>query len=102
LLPHAESGKGMSIWFRKNQKILLKPFDDAFPGENDFIADLAAFFFSPSLSAEPSDFPEQEIVTRWIKRHADTLALLQVGSTANAEELFNALKILWREFNQSH
>ena len=26
LLPHAEQGKGMSFWFRKNQKINMRPF----------------------------------------------------------------------------
>lgn len=97
LLPHAEKGKGMSVWFRKNQKVLLKPFDAAFPDAEGFIADLAAFFFSPVLPAGPTDFPEQEIATRWIKQHLDTLAIVQTGRMAYAEELYNAVKILWRE-----
>ena len=101
LLPHAETGKGMSVWFRGNQKILLKPFDVSFQEKDVFIAELAAFFFSPVLPAGPADFPEQEIATRWIKRHADALAMLPVNRMANAEEIHNALKSLWRDYSES-
>jgi hypothetical protein len=101
LLPHAEKGKGMSVWFRKNQKILLKPFDATFPAETDFTTELDAFFFTPVLKAEPTDFPEQEIASRWIKQHADSLAMLQVHNMANAAELYAAVKVLWREFSES-
>jgi hypothetical protein len=101
LLPHAEAGKGMSIWFRGNQKILLKPFDASFPDQTLSTAELNSFFFSPVLPAGDQDFPEQEIATRWIKQHEGTLAMLQVSRMANAEEIRNALKSLWREYSGS-
>jgi hypothetical protein len=99
LLPHSEAGKGMSVWFRENQKILLKPFDVAFPDGNVLIAELGAFFFTPVLPAASADFPEQEIATRWIKHHADALTIIPVGRMANAEELYESLKSSWREFS---
>lgn len=101
LLPHAEEGKGMSVWFRKEQKILLKPFDANFPTEAVFTAELDEFFFSPVLKAAPMDFPEQEIAVRWIKHHADSLAMLPVSRLANAGEIFAALKNLWADYSES-
>jgi hypothetical protein len=101
LLPHAETGKGMSVWIRKNQKLLLKPFDGAFPAENGFTADLAAFFMSPALPAASTDFPELEIASRWIKKHADSLVMVPVSRMADAGEVYDAVKSSWREFSES-
>lgn len=101
LLPHAEEGKGMSVWFRKDQKIHLKPFDATFPADAVFTGELEEFFFSPVLKPGPMDFPEQEISVRWIKRHADTLAILPVGRLANAGEIHAALKSLWADCSES-
>jgi hypothetical protein len=101
LLPHAAPGKGMSVWFRHNQKILLKPFSGAFDTDDAFVAELKTFFFSRSLPPAVSDFPEQEIAVRWIKRHADTAAIVPVSRHACADEIYDAMRIAWRDLQPS-
>jgi hypothetical protein len=101
LLPHAEKGKGMSLWFRENQKILLKSFSAAFPADvraaQELLGELKSFFFTPRLPAASADFPEQEISVRWIKRHADSLAIVPVSRLSGAEEIFDSMRIAWRD-----
>jgi hypothetical protein len=89
----------MSVWFRKNQKILLKSFASPFAPESPLIAELNSFFFSPRLPAHCADFPEQEIAVRWIKQHADSLTVVPVSRLACAEEIYDALRITWRELH---
>ena len=101
LLPHAAEGKGMSVWLRENQKILLKSFPEGFEADSPLIGELKTFFFSPRLPAAFSDFPEQEIAVRWIKRHADSLAIVPVSRQACAEETYDALRIAWRDMQPS-
>jgi hypothetical protein len=45
LLPHAEENKGMSVWFRENQKILLKSFSTGFESDGALPGELKNFFF---------------------------------------------------------
>ncbi|MCU0608705.1 MAG: nucleotide excision repair endonuclease [Chitinispirillaceae bacterium] len=97
LLPHADKGKGMSVWFRSNQKILLKSFDTTFPDTGSLIAELNSFFYTPSLPAAASDFPEQEIAIRWIKTHADTLTIVPVSRLSDAKEICDAMRVAWAE-----
>lgn len=99
LLPHTVPGKGMSVWFRENQKILLKPFASSFEPESPLIAELNSFFFSPMLPAHCADFPEQEIAVRWIKQHADSLTMVPVSRLACAGEIYDAMRIAWRELH---
>jgi hypothetical protein len=102
LLPHVAPGKAMSVWFRENQKILLKSIELTFEEvDRPVIAELATFFFSQRLPATPSDFPEQEIASRWIRRHADSLSVVPVSRMACAEEIHDALRITLREFGES-
>ena len=54
------------------------------------------FFFGAKLPAESTDFPEQEIAVRWLKRHGDMLTMIQVHRLSNgndvAANLFAELK----------
>jgi hypothetical protein len=97
LLPHAEENKGMSVWFRENQKILLKSFSTRFEADSTLLGELKSFFFTPRLPAAGSDFPEQEIAVRWIKRHSDALAIVPVSRLSCAEETIDAMRIAWRD-----
>lgn len=101
LLPHAVPGKVMSVWFRENQKILLKSFPETFETDSPLIAEIKTFFFSQRLTASSSDFPEQEIAVRWIKQHADALAAVPVSRMACAEEIYDAMRIAWRDLRHA-
>jgi hypothetical protein len=97
LLRHADADKGMSFWFRANQKIILKPFQTSFCGEPGLVGELDEFFFSKKLAAHTTDFAEYEIAFRWIKSNYDTLVMVEVGRYASAQEVYNALKGYWKE-----
>jgi hypothetical protein len=100
LLPHVEAGKGMSLWFREGRKIKLRPFAPDFPVEDPLKEELQSFFFCEKLPAETSDFPEIEIATRWIKQAGDSLPVVPVARMADVEELYNALRIAWRDHQE--
>ena len=97
LLPHAEESKGMSFWFRRNQKILVKPFDVEFSSSQTIVDELEHFFFSEKLPALETDFPEQEISVRWLKSHAEECTMVPVSRMKNAEEVYLAMKAYWKE-----
>ena len=101
LLPHATRGRRLSVWVRRDQRILLKAFDAVPAGEIPLVAELNAFFFSTRLSTEASDFPELEIATRWISRHADSLVIVPVSRLANAAEAYDALRVAWAEYSET-
>ena len=95
LLPHAEEDKGMSVWFRKDQKILIKPFCTDFRDAGDLQEHLGIFFLQQRLSVHTSDFPEQEIVFRWVQKHRDTVSIVPVYRMGSAEEIGEAMKSSW-------
>jgi hypothetical protein len=97
LLPHAEQDKGMSFWFRKNQKIILRPFSPDFKDTGVLSQELDNFFFSTRLPPNPMDFPEQEIATRWVRRHMDTLCVVRVTRFASGREMADAMKSYWKD-----
>jgi hypothetical protein len=97
LLPHADETKGMSFWFRRNQKIVLKPFDPKINPSAELIDELDRFFFSKNLPVATTDFPEQEIAIRWIKCHNDDLVILPVARMQNAFEISKAIIVYWSE-----
>ena len=97
LLPHFDPEKGMSFWFRKNQKILMKPFDTHFSDSKNLISEIENFFFTEKLAAEATDFPEQEIVYRWVRQKQDSLSIVPVGNMANAEEIFEGIRSYWKD-----
>jgi hypothetical protein len=95
LLPHAEEDKGMSVWFRKDQKILIKPFYKDFKDAGDLQEHLGIFFLQQRLSAQTSDFPEQEIVFRWVQKHRDIVSIVPVYRMGSVEEISKAIKSCW-------
>ena len=101
LLPHADEGKGMSFWFRRNQKILLKPFDADFRRSDAMVKDLEGFFFSDKLPAQSTDFPEQEIALRWIKSRGEELVVVPVSHMQNAQEVYAAMRGYWSEVKKT-
>jgi hypothetical protein len=98
LLPHADADKGMSFWFRKNQKILLRPFFSDFRDGGAIIAELSGFFFGAAPKPQPEDFPEQEIATRWVKKHSEGLPVVFINRVTNAKETCDAMRSLWKDF----
>jgi hypothetical protein len=97
VLPHALPGRVMSVWVRREQRILLKSFDADPEARTEIIKELDAFFFSKKLSPVSSDFPEHQIAVRWIRRHADEPAIVPVHRMAGAEEVYEALRLLARD-----
>lgn len=97
LLPHTETGKGMSLWFRGGQKIMLKPFATDFSQSDVFIPELEAFFFGKSLPPVDTDFPEQEIAIRWIKAHAEKLVIVPVHRFSDSAEVFAMMRSYWND-----
>ncbi len=99
ILAHAEKNKCMSIWFRKNQKILMKPLSTDFRESENILGQLDAFFFQEKLSVSSTDFPEQEIVFRWIKRHRDSFPVIPVYRMKSSEEIYDSIKRCLKDFN---
>ena len=97
LLPHAEKGKGMSFWFRKNQKIMLRPFSSDFRDGPAMETELDKFFFSGTLPPAPDDFPEQEIATRWVKQRKDGLCIVWVSRSSSGKELYEMIRGYWKD-----
>jgi hypothetical protein len=97
LLPHAEPDKCMSFWFRKNQKVNLRQFFSDFREGAVLEAELEKFFFGSTLLPNPTDFPEQEIATRWVKRHRDELCIILVNRSGSGRELWEIMKSFWKD-----
>jgi hypothetical protein len=97
LLPHAEKEKGMSFWFRKNQKIRLTPFSSDFRDAPAMEAELEKFFFTGALPPASNDFPEQEIATRWVKQRKDGLCIVWVSRLSSAKEVYEMIKGYWKD-----
>jgi hypothetical protein len=94
VLPHAQDGFCVSVWIRQDQKIKLRPFETTFCEEEEIAKELQEYFYSGTLPASPDDFPELEIVTRWVKRNRDNLPMISVGNMADANEIVEAMKNL--------
>jgi len=97
LLPHAQEGFCVSVWVRKDQKIKLRSFEMDFREEEALRRELQEYFYSGTLPAAPEDFPELEIVTRWVKRNRDgdsAAPIVNVGHLGGAGEIVKSLKSL--------
>lgn len=97
LLPHAEDGRGMAVWFRRGQKIQLKPFASDWSGADELATELQEFFFASRLTPSFTDFAEQEIAQRWLSRHLDELPVVPASRLASGREILDAMRVLWRE-----
>lgn len=92
ILPHVEESKWMSVWFRRDQKIYMRPVSSRSEEDRDIFSELDTFFFSNVLPVSEYDFPEQEIVFRWVKRHYEELNVIQVSRMGSAGEVLEALR----------
>ncbi len=99
MLPHADCDKGMAFLFRKNRRILLRPFFTDFREAAALIAELNDFFFNPATRPLPEDFPEQEIATRWVKRRPAKGPVVLINRVTNAQEAFDAMRSAWKELS---
>ncbi len=97
LLPHAEPDKCMSVWFRRNQKVNLRQFFSDFRDTAAMEAELDEFFFGGALLPSPTDFPEQEIATRWVKQHKDELCIVPVSRSGSGRELWKMIMSFWKD-----
>ncbi|MBD3393087.1 MAG: hypothetical protein GF418_13275 [Chitinivibrionales bacterium] len=97
LLPHAEADKGMSIWLRSDQRALLKPFYSDFRQGEELRKQLDTFFFGPKLTPQRTDFPELEIVHRWVRRHEQDVPLVPVSRLGSGQEVYEWMRELWDE-----
>lgn len=101
LLPHAEEDKGMSFWFRRNQKIVIKPFHTDFQQSPLFCSELDSFFFCHKLPVHAFDFPEQEIVYRWVRYHSEMLVIVPVYRMSSGKEVYEGIKNYWRDVKKT-
>jgi hypothetical protein len=92
ILPHAQEGFAVSVWIRKDQKIKLRNFELTFSEEDAIINELQEYFYAGTLPASSDDFPELEIVTRWLKRNRDSVPIINVGNMAGAAEIAEAMR----------
>ncbi|MDR3013344.1 MAG: nucleotide excision repair endonuclease [Chitinispirillales bacterium] len=92
MLPHAQEGFCVSLWIRKDQKIRLRSFELDFCEEETIIKELREYFYSGTLPISSDDFPELEIVTRWVKRNRDSVSTILVGNLVDAEEIVEAMR----------
>jgi hypothetical protein len=96
LLPHASEGFCVSVWVRQDQKIKIRAFETTFCEESEITEELLEYFYSGTLLASPEDFPELEIVTRWVKRNRDNggISVINVGHMAGAGGIAEAIRNL--------
>ncbi|MBD3421130.1 MAG: hypothetical protein GF398_13520 [Chitinivibrionales bacterium] len=91
LLPHKDTAKIMSLWYKKNEKVLLREVDPNHDDADEVTAAIERFFFAGSLPAAMDNFAEQEIVLRWIARNK-SVPCIPVYNLADAAEVYFALK----------
>lgn len=91
LLPHAQPGKCMLFFMRQNQKIIMKQIETVSFDKGPLITEIEAFFYNGTLPAEPTDFPEIELATRWVKSNKDSIDLIDVYNYSGPEELTEIL-----------
>jgi len=95
ILPHAQDGFCVSVWIRKDQKIKIRPYELTFEEEDALARELREYFYPDKLPPSSEDFPELEIVTRWVKRHRDGLSMVNVGNMADAGEIVEAMRNMY-------
>ncbi len=97
LLPHAEKDKGMSFWFKKEQKILMKPFYTDFREMDALCEAIDSFFLQETLPTHATDFPEQELAYRWVKKNRERIPIIPVYRLSSSEEIGRAMQTAWHE-----
>jgi hypothetical protein len=91
LLPHAQPGKCVLFFMRQNQKIIMKQIEFVSFDKSSLLSEIDTFFYNGTLPAEPTDFPEIELATRWVKNNKDSINLIEVYNYTGPEELTEIL-----------
>jgi hypothetical protein len=91
LLPHAQPGKCILFFMRQNQKIIMKQIETTPLDKGLLQTEIDTCFFKGTHPAEPTDFPEIELATRWVKSNRDTINLIEVYNYCGPEELIEIL-----------
>ncbi len=97
VLPCTDSAKCLGLWYRKNQKIKIRYVQGDESDSEDVCKELEEFFLLDKLPAASTDFSLQELVTRYIKRHAQDLEIIPVHRMADAKEMYEATMISYKE-----
>jgi hypothetical protein len=101
LLPHADPDKRMSVWFRRDQKIQMRALQTDLTDCGGLEDELQRFFYSEKLPPADSDFPEQEIAHRWLRRHLDGLAVVPASRMASGAEILEGVRSYCRQMEQA-
>ncbi|MBD3347496.1 MAG: hypothetical protein GF401_20765 [Chitinivibrionales bacterium] len=101
LLPHADDTKGVSFWFKKDQKVKLKEFDADLSTISSLSDELEDFFFKDKVPVSPQDFPEIEIATRWVRRNEEHIVVVPAAGAASPEEIIIVMKHYWKDSRES-
>jgi len=96
VLPHARENRQMLFFLRQNQKIIMKPVEIPVHDNASLQNEIENYFFKGTLKAEPTDFPEIELATRWIKNNRDVLNFIDVYNYCDAQETMDVLAELIR------
>jgi len=94
ILPHANEDYSMSVWIRKEQKVKMRVINAMFNDEEKLKSELKEYFYCAQLPASSEDFPELEIVTRWVKRRRDSLLMISVGNLVDEGEIVESIRNL--------
>jgi len=94
ILPHANEDYCMLVWIRKEQKVKMRVISAQINDEEKLKSELKEYFYCKELPASSEDFPELEIVTRWVKRHRDSLLMISVGNLVDEGEIVEAIRNL--------
>jgi hypothetical protein len=101
VLSHTLNTKLMLFMLRQNQKVVMKPVEFPTPDKAALQRDIDEYFFKGVLPAEPTDFPEMELATRWIKNNREGLNFIEVYNYSDAQEtadiLVDLIKSISRE-----
>ena len=92
ILPHANPDKFMTLWFRNEQKALLKSFDLNQLNKIGFLKEIQDFFISVKLPFDNLDKLELEIILKWIKINEKTPCIIPARGGMPADEIFEAVK----------
>jgi hypothetical protein len=92
VLPHAQEGFCVSVWIKRDQKVRIRACEKTLEEEEALLRELREYFYSGTLPASPDDFPELEIVTRWVKRHRDGIDMINVENMADARGVLEAME----------
>ncbi|MBN1604664.1 MAG: nucleotide excision repair endonuclease [Chitinispirillaceae bacterium] len=96
VLPHALNTRLMLFMLRQNQKIIMKQIEFPTYDKASLHKDIEEYFFKGVLKAEPTDFPEIELATRWIKNNRDELNFIDVYNHSDAQATTDVLTDLIR------